>query len=230
MKVLLLLIFPVSLAFADLQIEYLSTNSNYNYFSLPNANEQNRVDMPKDISGQAIRLFYESKISTWSWTLLYAPLSIDYNFNSDKNFTFNNTNFSTNTSTSVNYKFNSYRLGYRRNIGKKFNRLYYGALIKIRDARLCVSQGISNDCYDNIGPVPLLNLGFEKTIGSIFMNFNLDGLYSSKGSAYDANVELGLNTNIADMGFGVRMLGGGADNETLINFAQFQSFYLKLIF
>ena len=78
--------------------------------------------------------------------------------------------------------------------------------------------------------MPLLNIGFEKSFGSLFLNSNLDGLYSSKGSAYDANIELGLDLNLLSLSFGVRTLGGGADNDKLINFARFQSYYLKLIF
>ena len=78
--------------------------------------------------------------------------------------------------------------------------------------------------------MPLLNLGFELNGQNVYLASNIDGLWSSRGSAYDANLELGLKFRPFKLAAGVRVLGGGADNETLVNFAQFQSAYLKLIF
>ncbi len=215
---------------SDLHIETASTNVSYNYFSLPNESEANRVDLPKKDSNISYRLFYEKNYGRWSWTLLYAPLSINDTFTSEKGFKFNNTNFTAGQMTSVKYVFNSYRLGYRRNYYYGGSRLYYGALIKIRDAEICITQNTSKDCYDNIGPVPLLNVGVELNFKNIYLASNIDGLWSSRGSAYDANLELGLNLRLFKLATGIRVLGGGADNETLVNFAQFQSAYLKLIF
>ncbi len=227
--ILIFILLPFK-SFSYLDIEFLNTESMYNYFSLPNNNEENRIDMPKGTSGSAFRVFYESDVNKWSYTLLYAPLELDYKFVSEKPFYFNNTVFARDSLTSVKYKFNSYRAGVRRNYGTKSNRFYLGGLLKVRDAKICTSQGIIENCYDNIGPVPLLNIGLEKSFGHFFLHSNIDGLYSSKGSAYDANIELGLNLNLLSLSFGVRTLGGGADNDKLINFARFQSYYLKLIF
>ena len=217
-------------SFSYLDVEFLNTESMYNYFSIPNDNEENRVDMPKGTSGSAIRVFYESSVNKWSYTALYAPLELDYNFVSEKPFYFNNTVFARDSLTTVKYKFNSYRFGIRRNYGTKNNRIYLGGLLKVRDAKVCTSQGIIENCYDNIGPVPLLNIGFEKSLGRLFLHSNIDGLYSSKGSAYDANIELGINLNILSLSIGLRTLGGGVDNDKLVNFARFQSYYVKLIF
>ena len=215
-------------ATSSLKVEVLNSNTAYNYFSLPNENESNRVDLPKIKGDRAIRLLYEKRWTSWSLTALYAPLELDYNFIANKNFKFNNTNFSSNQTTITTYKFNSYRLGLRKNVSFSDSRFYYGGLIKIRDAKICVKQNITTDCYDNVGPVPLLNLGFELNGQHLFFHGNIDGLWSSRGSAYDINLESGFLWNHFHIGLGYRVLGGGANNETLVNFAQFQSLYLSL--
>ncbi len=212
----------------DYKLSYLSSTTSYNYFSLPNNNEQNRFDINETSSVSNYRLFIEKYFSSWSLTLLYAPLKIDYSQLSDKNFSFNETNFSAGIDTNIKYKFNSYRLGYRKNYFNGKSRFYWGALLKIRDAEICVSQQSVSNCYDNIGPVPLLNLGAELYGDLFYSKFNIDGLFSSRGSAYDANVETGINFNTFSLGLGFRILGGGADNEKLVNFAQFQSWYLGI--
>ena len=212
----------------DYQLSYLSSSTSYNYFSLPNNNEQNRFDIKDTTSVTNYRLFIEKYFSDWSLTLLYAPLTINYSQLSDKNFSFNETNFSAGLDTTIKYKFNSYRLGYRKNFFAGKNRFYWGGLLKIRDAEICVSQQSVNNCYDNIGPVPLLNLGAEIYGDLFYSKFSIDGLFSSRGSAYDANVETGIDFNNFSLGIGFRILGGGADNDKLINFAQFQSWYLGI--
>ena len=212
---------------AAIKIEYLSSGSTYNYFSIPSSLE-NRIDLPDTTRNGAIRLFYEKGYKNWSWTLLYAPLELDYQFESPKNFNFNSTTFNSNTSTKVSYKFNSYRLGYRRIHRFNKSRFYYGGLLKIRDAEICVTQSSTSSCYDNIGPVPLLNTGIDLTGDQFFFSSNIDGLFSSRGSAYDVNIEAGMILNGLKLGLGTRRLGGGADNEKVTNFAAFQSYYLML--
>ena len=223
-----LLVSNLAWATSSLKVEVLNSNTAYNYFSLPNDNESNRIDLPQLKNAKAYRLFYEKKWTTWSMTVLYAPLEVEYNFTSDKNFKFNNSNFATNQNTTTTYKFNSYRLGLRKNYSIGSSRFYYGGLLKIRDAKLCVSQASITDCYDNVGPVPLLNAGLELNGQHFYLHSNVDGLWSSRGSAYDLNIETGWIFNKYFIGLGFRMLGGGADNETLVNFAQFQSIYLSL--
>ena len=226
-----ILSFPQTVsATTTLKIDYLSTDTSYNYFSLPNDNEANRFDLIKLKGQSAFRLFFEKEYKSWSWTLLYAPLNVDYNITPSSDFRFNNTIFSANQISTINYKFNSYRVGYRKINRFGIGRFYYGGLIKIRDAKLCVTQGDTNDCYDNVGPVPLINAGADIYGDLLFASFNIDGLFSSKGSAYDANIELGVKLNYFNLGIGARILGGGADNETLVNFAQFRSTYINISF
>lgn len=217
-----------SLARGSFKTEVLSTSTNYNYFAIPNPNVGGRIDTSQGKSIFAYRLFYEKDFGSWSWTLLYAPLEADYSFNATKNFEFNNTNFTLGQATTIDYKFNSYRLGFRKIHGSAGRRFFYGGLIKVRDAEICVNQASGSSCYDNVGFVPLLNLGFDLSGDLLFLSANIDGLFSSRGSAYDANVEVGVKLNSFTLGMGARMLGGGADNEKVLNFAQFQSYYLSI--
>ena len=212
----------------DFNISALSSKTSYNYFSLPNENEANRFDITSTNSAIAYRFFFEKFYADWSFTILYAPLSLDYQQTSDREFKFNNTNFEKDKITNITYKFNSYRIGYRRNYKYSFGRFYYGGILKIRDAEICVSQAGLKDCYDNIGPVPLLVIGAELTGELLYSKFNIDGLFSSRGSAYDANFEVGINLGNSKLGMGYRILGGGANSDKLINFAQFQSWYIGL--
>tara|TARA_B100000925_G_scaffold45266_1_gene29530 strand:+ start:22426 stop:23127 length:702 start_codon:yes stop_codon:yes gene_type:complete len=227
--IFILLALSPDLAFSSIKLEVLSTGSTYNYFALP-PESGNRIDLSDTSKSGAFRVFYEKGYKDWSWTFLYAPLELEYNFTSTKNFNFNSTTFTTNTSTKVNYKFNSYRLGYRRIHRFNKSRFYYGGLLKIRDAEICVTQNNNSDCYDNIGPVPLLNIGLDFNGETFYLATNIDGLSSSKGSAYDINIEAGMKLEKMKVGFGARRLGGGADNETVTNFAAFQSYYISLSF
>ena len=228
--VFVLLFFSTSQAHAKwyYNVSVLSSETNYNYFSIPSDNEQNRFDIDRTTNANSYRLLIEKKYSNWSLTFLYAPLTINYNQQSASAFRFNNTTFAANRSTDIEYKFNSYRIGYRRNHQRGKSRFYYGGLIKIRDAKICVSQNSLSDCYDNIGPVPLLNIGAELYGKVFFSKFNIDGLYSSRGSAYDANIETGIDLHYFDLSLGFRILGGGAQNEKVTNFAQFRSWYLGI--
>jgi len=225
---LILLIPSNANAKIDIELSYLSTSTTYNYFSLPNEDETNRIDINEKKSINAYRLFIEKHFKNSSYTFLYAPLEINYSQVAAKDFKFNQTNFSKNLQTGIKYVFNSYRLGYRRINQFGRNRWYWGGLIKVRDAEICVSQENKSDCYDNVGPVPLLNVGFDLNGDLLYSKVNIDGLFSSKGSAYDANVELGINLDIFSIGLGARILGGGANNEKLINFGQFRSIYVNL--
>ena len=217
-----------SFARGSFKTEILSTSTNYNYFAIPNPNEGGRIDTPQDKSIFAYRLFYEKDFGSWSWTLLYAPLEADYSFNASKNFEFNDISFNQGQATTVDYKFNSYRLGFRKIYGTPKARVFYGGILKVRDAEICVNQASATSCYDNVGFVPLLNLGFDLVGDLLYLSANVDGLFSSRGSAYDVNGEVGVNLNSLKVGVGVRMLGGGAENEKVLNFAQFQSYYLSI--
>ena len=62
------MLFTPFLSFSAVKIEYLSTGSTYNYFSIPSSSI-NRVDLPDTTKNGAIRVFYEKGYKDWSWTL-----------------------------------------------------------------------------------------------------------------------------------------------------------------
>jgi len=141
----LFVLFFHSPTWALFKVEILNSGSTYNYFSIPSSSE-NRVDLPDTKKLGAFRIFYEKGYKDWSWTLLYAPLALDYSFTADKNFTFNKTAFDTGKKTNVFYQFNSYRLGYRKIKRFGMSRFFYGGVLKIRDAEICVTQSGRSSC------------------------------------------------------------------------------------
>jgi hypothetical protein len=103
-----------------------------------------------------------------------------------------------------------------------------GVVGKIRDANTEVIQGSTSDNFDNIGFVPLLSIGFDLYLTSRLSVFHhTDALGSSQGSAYDSQLELKLNLSSYAASVGKRILGGGADNDTVYNFAQFDTHYIR---
>ena len=83
--------------------------------------------------------------------------------------------------------------------------------------------------FDNVGFVPLLSFGFDLVIyESLNLYTHTDALGASQGSAYDSQIELRYKLNSTYISFGKRILGGGADNDNVYNFAQFDSYFLKV--
>ena len=231
-KIFLIFMISFSTIASEISLELGQYSTRYNYFQKPNV-DANRVDLPKgdDNFYYRFRVFYDLK-NDWQIYGLFAPLQIEYNFNSDKNFVYNNKSF-TKGRTKVEYKFNSYRLG----MLKKFKRdnfdWWAGGTIKVRDANIIVSQGNnSSDKFSNIGFVPLLSLGAEWYFNEhMGLWTHIDGLAASQGSAYDMNLELRFRIEGDNfVSLGKRFLGGGADNDELKNFALFESTYMNFIY
>lgn len=158
---------------------------------------------------------------------LFAPLSINYHGATPFDIDFQNSSFEAGEALSGFYKFNSYRLTYRRDIVATDKWLVgIGFTAKIRDAtvRLTSEDGIS-DRKDDIGFVPLLHIFTAYQLPGWTLYLEGDGLAGGPGRAFDFFVggkapitgKLGLKA-------GYRILEGGADidevyNFTLINFA-----------
>lgn len=208
---------------SSLSLELSNVSTQYNYFELPNS-QSNRVDLPNSESLLGVRLtgFFTTKNNNKIYFLV-APFTARYNFESTKSFTFNDTIFSQGVDTKVSYKFNSYRIGYFW--AHTFNNieLWYGGSLKIRDAFIKVSQSSTSDKFTNIGIVPLLGFGFEAHLWQSFALYHhTDALGSSQGSAYDSQLDLRFYLSASSvLSVGGRILGGGAENDTLENFAQF---------
>lgn len=204
----------------------------HNYFQLPNK-DANRVNLPDDKYFNSHRINGRIDLKNDDFLyLVYAPLETDYSFVSNKSFKFDNTDFNSGENTEISYKFNSYRIGYFKKFSASKNFKYWlGGVLKVRDAKIRVRQEGKIDSYRNLGIVPLLGLGGEYFFAKNFSIFShIDALGSSQGSAYDFNSEIKYHIKNSAVGFGYRTLGGGVDNDKVMNFARFESFYVNYTF
>lgn len=200
------------------------TSSQYNYFAVPNE-EANKVDLPQaGFDSHRLTAWIDSSEDTHFY-FLFAPLSGSYDLTREGSFTFNDTSFASNTPTVVDYQFNSYRVGYFKSFKFSTSKIWIGGVLKIRDAFIQVTQGKNRDKFSNVGPVPLIGIGGEYYFSDgLKLYTHLDALGASQGSAYDWQLEVRYKF----LGLGYRILGGGADNDRVLNFAQFNTSYVSL--
>jgi len=158
---------------------------------------------------------------------LFAPLGINYEGAAPYDIAFQNSTFAAGEVLQGFYKFNSYRLTYRRDVIATDRWLVgIGFTAKIRDAtvRLTSENGVS-DRKDDIGFVPLLHIFTAYQLPGWTLFLEGDGLAGGPGRAFD--FFLGGKVPLHDkfeLKAGYRILEGGADidevyNFTLINFA-----------
>ncbi len=218
-----------SVVASEISIDIGQTDTVFNRISIPSS-QTNQLSLPEDESLTSFRLtgFMDTKNGNQIYFLI-APLEVQYQFKSDKSFKFNDTNFTNNTQTKFNYKFNSYRIGYLWTWKTDSLKYWIGAVAKIRDAKTEVIQGSQSDSFSNIGLVPLLSAGLNlKLYKELYLFTHTDALGSSRGSAYDSQVELKYQIQDYSTSLGKRILGGGADNDDVYNFAQFDTYYVKV--
>lgn len=205
------------------------TKTNFNRFAVPN-NEKDKISLNSNDTLTSYRLtgLYNLKNGNQLYFLL-APLTTNNDFISSKNFDFDGVSYSSGLDTNVNYKFNSYRFGYLWKWNFKNLDLWAGVVGKIRDAKIEVSQGNKSNSYSNVGFVPLVSFGAEWTLHKEFSIYtHTDALTAPQGSAYDTQLELKYDYNKFSFSLGKRILGGGADNDKVYTFAQFDTFYTRL--
>jgi hypothetical protein len=231
-RLLFLLVLIPSLAKASsLSFELGKTKTNYNRFSIP-SNIASKLEMPQGESIRSFRLtgFIDQTNGNQLYFLL-APLEVGYNLSSANSFRFNNTDFNANQATNVNYKFNSYRIGYLWTWRSTHLNYWIGVVGKLRDAKIEVTQNDVRDSYNNVGFVPLASFGFELFLGRDFSLFShTDALSAKQGAAFDSNLELRYRLGGFATSIGRRILGGGADNDKVYTFSQFDTTYLGLTF
>jgi hypothetical protein len=226
------LFFYSGLALASsISLDIGQTATVFNHFAIPNT-DQDRVSLPTDDTLTSFRVtgYFDLSSGNQIYVLL-APLETEYNFTSNKNFEFADNNYTSGTDTTVKYKFNSWRLGYLWK-WKSANMDYWaGFVAKVRDANIEVAQGSRSSAFDNIGLVPLASFGFDfRLFSNISIFSHTDALGASQGSAYDSQIELRLKLSSISVSLGKRILGGGADNDEVYNFAQFDSIYTRLTY
>lgn len=135
--------------------------------------------------------------------------------------------------TEATYKFNSWRLTYHYRIhdGERW-RWWIGFTAKIRDAKIRLEQeGVASEDTD-VGFVPLLHIRAEWRFTEHWrLHLDLDALAGGPGRAEDLSVklsrQLGKRWAIAA---GYRTLEGGADVESVYNFAWFHYAVVSLVY
>lgn len=126
--------------------------------------------------------------------------------------------------TTATYRFDSYRLTWRRAVHESPDWTVKAGLTgKIRSAEITLRQGATTASRTGPGFVPLVHLHAERRLSdtSRFI-FEGDGLASSRGRAFDLSMRYShdLRRGLAAYG-GVRLLDGGANNDSTYNFARF---------
>ncbi len=153
---------------------------------------------------------------------LYAPLTITGTGTSPDPISFQGATFGANAPIDAKYRFDSYRIGYRYKLyDDSLWQVWLGAVIKLRDANIALSQGAVSANRANTGPVPLLSLYARRDFGERW-SFIVDaeGLAAPQGRALDAAFKIRhqFNERIG-VSAGYRMLEGGADNKKVFTFA-----------
>lgn len=150
-----------------------------------------------------------------------APLTIDDSGTLGESVSFAGETFAPGP-VDASYEFSSYRVTYRYRFynGERW-RWRVGFTGFIRDARIALEQdGLLAEDTD-VGFVPLAYLQGRAKLGErLSFLFELEGLGASQGRAFDVSAKLAYD--IAEkwqLGFGYRTIEGGADVETVYNFA-----------
>jgi hypothetical protein len=120
------------------------------------------------------------------------------------------------------YKFNSWRLGYRfRLLDRERLKLPVGFTAKIRDAKIELTQGSTTSKDTDVGFVPLIYLGVDWWFAKKWhLLFDFEGLAGGPGRAFDVALKLYYAINDHwGLSAGYRTLEGGADVESVYNFA-----------
>jgi hypothetical protein len=178
-----------------------------------------------------IRVNYTLKTRN-TFSLLYAPLNTESNGNLPYDIFFEGVTFPANTDITGTYRFNSYRLTYRREIvlKEKFE-FGLGLTAKIRDAKISlVSAGLESEKI-NVGFVPIINFRMLwKPHDKFGILLEGDALAAPQGRAEDVLIAVTyrLSDNIG-LKAGYRILEGGADNDEVYSFALFNYFSAGLL-
>lgn len=181
----------------------------------------------KQKNGASYRLYYTHPLDAKSTLrLLYAPLATSFEGSFSKSTNFNGQIFNPGPAQ-VNYKFNSYRLGYFRRLYQSESLIMnYGFVGKIRDAKIEVVQGVRSTTRKDLGLVPLLHFDLKYNFyEDLSIYFDLDGLAAPQGRAFDSGLFVQRNfQNRYEVFVGYRFLEGGADNDKVKTFS-FVNYY-----
>ena len=207
----------------------------YNKVQIPNE-EGTAFDLYKDFQIQGPAIYYSLKLGYRfreknHLFLLYAPLSVNYEGAAPFDIRFQNTTFLQGQDVDAYYKFNSYRVTYRRDIFSSEKWIVgLGFTAKIRDAEIRLTSAEIIDKKDDFGFVPLLNLYTEYNFNNWSLFFEGDGLAGGPGRAFDFYLggKIPINEHLK-IKAAYRMVEGGADVKSVYNFTMLHFANLGLI-
>lgn len=222
------LLFIPSLTFASttVDLEAGQVDNSYNKVKIPgdggtnfNLGSSQGSDFYHRIS-----LIHDFKSAPVGVRFLYAPLRLTGEKTYSKDINFQGVNFAAGNETETTFQFNSYRASYYWRLRENSKwKVKLGGTVKIRDAEIKLVQGNTRKRKANVGVVPLLYFNSEYALTEKWkLAFDFDGLASTQGRAFDMALMAGYKFNSSwEARAGVRMLEGGADNENVYNFSQF---------
>jgi hypothetical protein len=170
------------------------------------------------------RLYAEAKVSKRNTLrFLYAPLQVSGTGTLPTRTFFENSNFQPNVPTKGIYEFNNYRATWRYTLKESERwKVQLGAGPLIRDAKIELQQGALRVADPDLGVVPIaaFTAQFNATPRTHLI-FDFEGLGASQGRALDGAAKINFDlTRRLYVGAGVRLLDGGADVQSVYNFAR----------
>jgi hypothetical protein len=156
--------------------------------------------------------------------IVVAPLSVDSHGSVDRDISFNGTTFPAGTHLDATFRFDSYRITWRRRlVGRDDLDVWLGVTGKIRDAAISVEGGGRSSEKTNTGFVPLINFLVDWRFSRPWsVRIAGDALAGPQGRAEDVLLAMvydaGASTKILA---GYRILEGGADNNEVYTFSLF---------
>lgn len=207
----------------------------YNDVRIPSA-EGTAFDLYKDFQIQGPVFYYNLKLG-YSFKgknhffILYAPLSVNYEGAAPFDIRYQNATFLQGQNIDAYYKFNSYRLTFRRDIFSSDKWLVgIGFTAKIRDAEIRLTTADMSEKKVDLGFVPLLNLYAEYDFEKWSVFFEGDGLAGGPGRAFDFYLggKIPINEHLK-IKAAYRMVEGGADVSSVYNFTMLHFANLGLI-
>jgi len=154
--------------------------------------------------------------------LLAAPLSQEGAGELDDPVRFGDSDFAAGVSTKAKYRFDSYRLTWRRTFLEDGPwKIRAGLTAKIRDAEVSLQQGAVRERTTDLGFVPLLHTAIDwQPADDWRLSLDVDGAWAPQGRAVDASLKLWWRlSDRAQLGLGYRTIEGGADNDEVYTFA-----------
>lgn len=130
--------------------------------------------------------------------------------------------FDANTETEGIYEFNTYRVTYGYSfLNREKWKLTIGAAGLIRDAKIELRQEGRTARDTDLGFVPLIYFNARHSFNDkTYFVFDIEGLGATQGRAIDASAKFHYRlTKKLNLGFGYRTIEGGANADSVYNFA-----------